>query len=164
MPLEIRPFRPDEAGALRAIRLEALAAHPPAFAERHDVALAMGGEDFAAALAEGAVFGVWEGEACLGMAGLDRWRGSNVRHKAVIWGVYLSPAARGRGAGEALFQAMIDHARAIGIEVLQLGVGDFNHHAQALYRRMGFVPFGLEPRAVKLHDRFIDEVLMALIL
>jgi ribosomal protein S18 acetylase RimI-like enzyme len=164
MPLEIRPFRPDEAGALRDIRLEALAAHPPAFAERHDVALAMGGEDFAAALAEGAVFGVFDDSACLGMAGLDRWRGTNVQHKATVWGVYLSPAARGRGAGEALFQAMIDHARAIGIEALELGVGDFNDHAQALYRRMGFVPYGLEPRAVKLHDRYIDEVLMALIL
>ena len=164
MPISVRPFRPDEAETLRAIRLEALANAPAAFAERHDVALAMGGEDFAAPLSAGMVWGVFQGDACIGMAGLDRFVGANVTHKATVWGVYLSPAARGQGAGEALFQALIDHARAGGIEVLELGVGDFNAKAQALYGRMGFKPYGLEPKAVKLFDRYIDEVLMAFVL
>ena len=162
MTLIIRPFRPDEAAVLRDIRLEALADNPPAFAERHDVALARGGEDFSAALALGAVWGVFLDGACVGMAGLDRFVGANVEHKATVWGVYLSPAARGQGAGEALFGAIIDHARSVGIEVLELGVGDFNTRAHALYARMGFVPYGLEPKAVKLGERYIDEVLMAL--
>ncbi len=163
MNLDIRPFRPDETGVLKAIRLAALADNPPAFAERLDVALARGGEDFSEPLARGAVWGVFDDRGrCLGMAGLDRFVGANVEHKATIWGVYLSPTARGGGTGDRLFSAIIEHARGVGITVLELGVGDFNLRAQGLYARMGFVPYGLERRAVRLHDRYIDEVLMAL--
>ena len=107
MTLSVRPFRPDESPILAAIRLEALADNPPAFAERWDVAMAMGGEDFSSALAQGAVWGAFGGEHCIGMAGLGRWVGTNVAHKATIWGVYLSPVARGQGAGQALFSAII---------------------------------------------------------
>jgi RimJ/RimL family protein N-acetyltransferase len=63
--------------------------------------------------------------------------------------------------GEGLFQTVFDHARSVGVEVLELGVGDFNTQAQDLYRRLGFEPFGLERRALKYFDRYIDEVLMA---
>ena len=162
MPITVRPFRPDEATALAAIRLQALGNSPPAFAERLDVAEAMDGEDFSEALAAGSVWGVFADNDCVGMAGLDRFVGANVEHKATVWGVYLSPLVRGQGAGEALFGAIIAHARGVGVTVLELGVGDFNTAAQRLYARMGFEPFGLERRAVKLRERYIDEVLMAL--
>jgi len=126
------------------------------------VALAMDGEDFSAPLARGEVWALFENDAAVGMAGLDRFVGANVQHKATVWGVYLCPAARGRGGADVLFGAVIAHARSVGVEILQLGVGDFNLRAQAAYRRMGFEPYGLEKAAVKLHDRYIDEVLMAL--
>lgn len=162
MPIIARPFRIDEARVLRDIRLQALADSPAAFAERYDVALARGGEDFGPALAASAVWGAFDGDLCLGMAGLNRHVGANVEHKGYVWGVFVSPAARGSGAGQALFQAIIDHARLIGLTVLQLGVGDFNDRAKRLYQSFGFAPFGREPRAVRLDGRYIDEVLMAL--
>ncbi len=162
MPLTVRPFLPEEASDLGTIRLEALADSPPAFAERLDVALARGGEDFTAALASGSVWGVFAQDQCVGMAGLDRFAGANVAHKATIWGVFVSPTARGTGAARRLFETVIAHARTIGIEVLELGVGDFNHRAKRFYESFGFVPYGFELRAVKLGDRYIDEVLMAL--
>lgn len=160
-PIVYRPFTPDEAARLTALRLEALANAPEAFGERVDVARARGGEDFSAALGEGAIFGAFAGENPVGMAGFERWRGANVAHKATVWGVYVAPVARGRGVGEGLFEAIFAHARAVGVEVLELGVGDFNAHAQTLYRRLGFEPFGLERKALKYFDRYIDEVLMA---
>lgn len=162
MTRTVRPFRTDEADLLAAIRMEALEDSPAAFAERAEAARAMGGEDFRAALATGAVWGVFEDGMCVGMAGFDRHVGANVEHKATIWGVYVRPAARGSGAARALFDGLIAHARAVGVEVLQLGVGDFNARALAFYRRLGFEPFGLELRALKLPDRYIDEVQMAL--
>jgi len=162
MTVIARPFRPDEAAVLRDIRLQALADSPPAFAERYDVALAKGGEDFGAALAAGAVWGVFDDGRCVGMAGLNRFVGANVDHKGYVWGVFVSPAARGTGAAQALFRAVIDHARATGLTVLSLGVGDFNEPAKRLYASFGFAPFGREPRAVRLNGRYIDEVLMAL--
>ena len=162
MPIFARPFRPEDAHALRDIRLQALADSPPAFAERLDIALAMGGEDFSAALAAGTVWGVFDDDRCVGMAGLNRFVGANVEHKGYVWGVFVSPAARGTGAAQALFRAIIDHARATSLTVLSLGVGDFNEPAKRLYASFGFVPFGREPRAVRLDGRYIDEVLMAL--
>ena len=104
MPLIVRPFLPEEASILGAIRLEALADSPPAFAERLDVAVAQGGEDFTAAIASGSVWGVFDQDQCVGMAGLDRFVGANVEHKAMIWGVFVSPTARGSGAGAWLVQ------------------------------------------------------------
>jgi len=162
MTLSVRPFRLDEASVLTTIRLEALADNPPAFAERVDVARAMGGEDFTAPLAAGAVWGAFLDDTCVGMAGLARFVGSNVAHKATIWGVYVSPSGRGAGVAEALFRAMIEHASYIGVEVLELGVGDFNDRDKRFYARMGFAPYGFERRAVKLGGRYYDEVLMSL--
>jgi len=163
MALTVRPFLPDEASVLREIRLEALADTPPAFAERVDVARAMDGEDFTDALAEGSVWGAFLEGACVGMAGLARFVGSNVEHKATVWGVYVSPSGRGStGAAEALFKAIIAHAADTGLEVLELGVGDFNDRAKRFYARMGFQPYGFEHRAVKLDGRYYDEVLMSL--
>jgi RimJ/RimL family protein N-acetyltransferase len=164
MTLTVRSFRPDEAAVLTAIRLEALADSPAAFSERYDVALAMGGEDFSAPLMAGAVFGAFTDTNCVGMAGLTRHTGSNVAHRATIWGVYVSPTARASGAATALLDAMVAHARSIGVDALYLGVGDYNVRAQAFYRRMGFAPIGFEPRGLKLDGRYIDEVLMARLL
>lgn len=164
MQRTIRPFRCDEAAILATIRLEALTDLPEAFAERLDAALASGGEDFTLALAAGEVWGVFHDQACVGMAGLERHVGANVAHKATIWGVYISPQARGAGDGVALFEALIAQAKQIGVEVLELGVGDFNDPARQLYQRMGFTPYGLERRALKLNGAYIDEVLMALFL
>jgi RimJ/RimL family protein N-acetyltransferase len=45
--------------------------------------------------------------------------------------------------------------------VLQLFVTAGNAPAQRLYRRMGFVPYGTERRAIRIGDVFYDEELMA---
>lgn len=162
MAISARRFRTDEADAVARIRLEALADAPAAFAERLDAALAQGGEDFSAELAQGAIWGVFDNARCVGMAGLDRHVGANVAHKATVWGVYVSPAARGSGAADALFEAIEAHARKVGVEQLHLGVGEANGRARRFYARRGFEPYGLEREAVKMPDGYVDEVLMVL--
>jgi GNAT superfamily N-acetyltransferase len=94
------------------------------------------------------------------MAGLDRFVGTNVAHKAIVWGVYVSPAARGTGAAEVLFSAIFDHARSVGIELLELGVNEASAPARRFYARMGFEPFGLQPGSLKLGDLYFNDVLM----
>jgi len=162
MEITVRPFRPDEASVLGAIRLEALADTPGAFAEQHDVAVAMGGEDFTAHLAASAAWGVFLDRRCVGMAILARHVGTNVAHRATVGCVYIAPGARGSGAARTLFQTLIGQARVAGIEILQLAVGDFNARARQLYQNMGFVPYAVEPKALKLGERYIDEIWMAL--
>ena len=65
-----------------------------------------------------------------------------------MWGVYLRPALRGRGVGEALVGAVIAQARA-HVELLLSGVNAENLGARALYHRMGCRPYGLEPRSLR---------------
>lgn len=53
--------------------------------------------------------------------------------------LYVSPAVRRQGVGEALMQAARDHALATGACGLQLETARGNLLAQALYERLGYV-------------------------
>jgi RimJ/RimL family protein N-acetyltransferase len=62
-----------------------------------------------------------------------------------------------------MMEETIARARtAEGLEKLYLAVTTFNTSARALYISLGFETFGVEPHAMKLPDRYIDEELMLL--
>jgi ribosomal protein S18 acetylase RimI-like enzyme len=50
----------------------------------------------------------------------------------------VAPSARGRGLGEALTRAVLDHARGLGIRKVVLSSLDSMHSAHRLYERLGF--------------------------
>ena len=54
--------------------------------------------------------------------------------------LYVRPAARGRGIGEALVKVLLDHAAALGCSRVRLDTAPELQAAQALYRRLGFQP------------------------
>ncbi len=58
--------------------------------------------------------------------------------EAEIRALAVAPAARGRGAGRALLQAVIDRARAGGVRHLLLCTQTTMHAAQHLYTEAGF--------------------------
>jgi ribosomal protein S18 acetylase RimI-like enzyme len=163
----VRRLEPEDAEAFRAIRLEGLRLHPEAFGATLEEEQALDLAEFARRLAPpppGAVFGAFEAGALHGIAGLIRYAdAARLRHKATVWGMHVLPEARARGLGKALLAALAAHARASGVELLQLGVAADNAPARALYAGAGYVPFGLEPAALRLGPgRYVDEVLMAL--
>jgi ribosomal protein S18 acetylase RimI-like enzyme len=47
-------------------------------------------------------------------------------------------------------------------EIVRLSVFADNTRAKGLYRRMGFQPYGLLPRAIRRGERYIDEEFMYL--
>jgi RimJ/RimL family protein N-acetyltransferase len=99
----------------------------------------------------------------VGLAGCFRMEGRKNAHKTLIWGMYVAPEARGRGTGRALLDAAIARARAWpGVEQVQLAVMTANAPARALYVSAGFEVFGLERRALKVGDRYVDEEHMVL--
>jgi RimJ/RimL family protein N-acetyltransferase len=155
--------------AYRRVRLRALAEHPDAFGRaleeaeppdemaeqlrtRHD-----GRESF--------ILGAVQRGELVGTVGCSRDRPRKHRHKALIWGMYVVPEARGRSIGRVLLEEAIARARTWpGLEQLVLAVGTHNEPAQALYRACGFAVFGVERRALKLPDRYVDEAHMVLYL
>jgi RimJ/RimL family protein N-acetyltransferase len=59
--------------------------------------------------------------------------------------------------------AVIEHARG---EVAQLcaTVALVNRPARRLYRKLGFEPYGLEPRGLKVGERYLDQEHLVLLL
>lgn len=163
--IAIRRLEPADAAAWRALRLEALQKHPAAFAESFEEAaqrdLAWFRERLPAPDAANAIFGVFDHGRLAGCAGFAVQTFAHLRHKGVMWGVYLQPGLRGRGIGDALVGRVIQHARQ-QVAVLQAAVAVDNAAAAALYRRAGFKPYGREPRALRVDGRDIDEELLTI--
>jgi ribosomal protein S18 acetylase RimI-like enzyme len=162
--VQVRKLRPDEAEAFRFIRLGALQQHPDAFGSTLEREAAEPLSVFADRLARNHVFGAFQGDALVGVVGFYALDGPKTRHKGILWGMYVKPAARGQGLAEALVECTIAQARCERVEVLELTVVSVNERALRFYRRMGFSAYGIEPRALKHHGTYFDEVLMILFL
>lgn len=97
-----------------------------------------------------AVWGALEQGALLGTVAIELAAKPRTRHKASIIGMYVRPAARGKGAGRALMAAALEHCRLrAGLAVVQLTVTEGNEAALALYRSFGFREYGVEPKAIR---------------
>lgn len=62
---------------------------------------------------------------------------------AELRGLFVRPAARGRGVGAELTQSFVAQMREAGAEVIEVGVVASNEGASATYARWGFQPFEL---------------------
>jgi ribosomal protein S18 acetylase RimI-like enzyme len=160
MTLTVRPFRPDEADVFRALRLEALEVGSEFYGTDFEDEAAQDDAHFAAQLTQGVVFAAFNSGRPVGMAGLRQEAGRRKAHKSTLWGMYVTPAARGSGAAPALVEAVLVHARAKGLSQVLLTVMARNARARALYARMGFVDWGVEPAAIRIASEAFDDVHM----
>ena len=157
----IKLLTPADVAPYRAIRLEALAAHPEAFTSTFEREQEKPLAWFAERLAASDVFGAFIADELVGTAGFRREDGAKTAHKAVLWGMYVRPGARRSGTGRLLVDAVAAHA-AQRVEQLQLVVISENVAAIRLYTAAGFVEYGRGVRALKQDGRYFDEILMTL--
>ena len=111
------------------------------------------------------VLGAWDGDALVGIVGVRRFAPKKQRHKAMLWGVYVTPEARGAGLARRLVGEAIARARELpGLEQLHLSARA-GSGARLLYASLGFETYGLERHAAKLADgSYVDEELMVIFL
>ena len=159
--IRVRRLMPEDAALYREIRLEGLRLSPEAFGNTFEVENARPLELYAERLRGSETLGAFEGAEILGVAGLRVNQGPKESHKGTLVGMYVRPQARNRGVGRRLVEAVIDVARARGIEMLQLAVVSDNEPARKLYAGLGFVEYGIEKKSLKQGGRYTDEVLMA---
>jgi RimJ/RimL family protein N-acetyltransferase len=159
MSFSIRPIRPDEAELYRDIRLEALRLHPEAFGTSYETESAEPLGFFTGRLTSNVIFGGFRDQVLLGTAGFMPQAGAKRVHKAVLWGMYVRRTARGTGLARGLVEAVIDHARE-RVVLVQLSVVSDNLVARRLYGSLGFEPYGVEARSLKVDGQYLDEVLM----
>lgn len=78
--------------------------------------------------------------------------------------VYLGDAARGRGLGRALYDALLARLRADGVHTVLAVVARPNPASEALHAACGFTWVGVLPEVGRKFDRWIDTGLWALVL
>lgn len=158
----LRRLRKDDAEAYRGLRLQGLRECPEAFGADWDDERAKPLQWFAERLARNVVVGGWtEGAQLLGIAGLRSSESPKSRHVAQLWGFYVAPEARRRGLAAAMLAALVDDSSKTLVSI-RLTVVASNHAAVRLYESAGFQAFGCEPEALKIGDRYYDELLMRL--
>ncbi len=156
----IRRLEPEpDAELYRAIRLESLKTAPESFGSDFATESTRPLAWFAERLAGGAMFGAFHGEELLGIAGFYVEPTIQRAHKGVIWGVYVRPKARSAGVARRLIEAVLAEAKG-RVEQVNLVVERRNLHARRLYASLGFVEYGLEKNAIRIGDRYFDDVLM----
>ena len=85
-----------------------------------------------------------------------------VKHRAEL-GISILKEYWGLGIGKALMMACIHCAREAGYEQLELSVVAENERALSLYRKLGFVEFGRNPRGFKSKITGYQEVIYMLL-
>lgn len=141
--VEIREVGPDAWATWRILRQTALAEAPYAFGSRladwqgaSDVEqrwrdrLALPGSHNLLAMLDGRAVGM-----ASGVPGPDP-------SVAGLVGMWVAPAARGRGVGDSLIEEIEGWARSAGALAIRLTVSDGNGRASGLYERNGFLATG----------------------
>jgi RimJ/RimL family protein N-acetyltransferase len=166
--VKIRLVRPEDADALRSLRIEALCSFPLAFtadlAETEARPPAFWSELATRCAGDAAdvILLADAGDRLAGMTGISAPKGDKLAHAGIVWGVFVRPEFRGRGLAEQLVRACINWARGRSLITLRLSVVVGNDLAKRCYERCGFVVYGVEPMAVHWQGKFYDETLMVL--
>ncbi len=83
-----------------------------------------------------------------------------IAHRAGF-GIALLQKVCGLGLGSAMLREIIASAETMGFEQIELEVDESNQEGIGLYKKMGFVPYGLREHAFKRKDgTYSNEILM----
>ena len=167
--MEVRILTETDAEAFWNIRLRALRDDPESFGSSYEEVLERGIAGVTQGLrakdvaSDDATFGAFDGNQLVGIASFRRVSSIKMRHKAIIWGMYVPRELRKEGIGKALMQAAIEYAKTLpDLEQINLAVVLTSREARHLFISLGFETYGLERHALKLHDRYFDQELMSL--
>jgi len=159
----VREITADDWELMRDVRLAALAESPSAFGSSYAREVAFTEEQWRGRISERSVtFFAYEesadaasaGKAPVGLAGVYVEYGA-----ANLVSMWVSPAARGLGAGKALVEAAAAWAKANDFGTLFLWVTESNTSARRLYEGCGFTPTG--KRQPLPSDTALQEIAMS---
>jgi len=93
----------------------------------------------------------------------DGFNREKLRHKGVLFRMYVSNSFRGKGIAKKLIKELIHRVNQIDdIEQINLTVIANNAIAKTLYEKFGFITFGTEQNAIKWKGKYFTEYQMVL--
>jgi ribosomal protein S18 acetylase RimI-like enzyme len=151
------------------LRLEALQTNPEAFGASYEETISRENplEHTAARLdqRENYTYGAFIDDTLSGMLVLVPETAEKMKHKASIFGMYVTPEHRGKGIARTMLEkAIVQAGNLKGIEQINLTVVTTNDSAKGLYSSIGFHVYGMEKRAIKYKGEYFDEEYMVLFL
>lgn len=157
----IRLLTPDDARACAALRREMLADAPWAFAASENSDPGVDVDAVAKRLADPshATIGAFDSSGkLLGVASIRRDPHAKMAHRAKVWGVYVTPAARGSGAARAIMLRTLELAKTWpGVTSVGLSCSERAVAARKTYESIGFRVWGREPKALVANGIAYDE-------
>jgi RimJ/RimL family protein N-acetyltransferase len=165
IPIEIAPLTANDVPRYRALMLHAYAAAADAFTSTPEERAAAPDSWWLSRIADpkGAsiAFGAFDAGELVGTVTIEYSEKPKTRHKAHLIGMFVGEAARGKGAGKALLDAALRHAKArADVLMVTLTVTQGNAAAIRLYESVGFKTFGVEPMAISTPTGFKAKVHM----
>lgn len=132
----VRRANQDDWVGLRSIRLEALSDTPDAFGSTSEDALGFSDDRWRTMAAQWCYFLCERDGEVMGMIS----GGLNDQHPGTHWmyGMYVTPSARGSGVANDLVDAVFEWARSEGATELYLHVTSTISRARAFYEKLGF--------------------------
>lgn len=155
----VRELTERDANAFKALRLRALREHPEAYGSSFEEEEGMPPEQVIQrfTMPDSPAFGAFDGDHLIGVANLTRSLRVKTRHRTMLTGMYVAPQARNQGVGLALLKTALDCAKQqADLEDVVLAVTVGNESARHLYLKAGFVPYSVDPRFIRVDDRYYD--------
>lgn len=165
---KIRLLDPKDAIAFATLRLASTKANPECFCTSLSELQTATVELFAQEIKQrhelkhNRILGYFHQGELRGAVGIEQLYGDLRCHKGRVWGLMVSPDYRRQGIARQLCEAAIQTAKEYGVEKLSLELTSEAVAAMQLYRRLGFRIETVEPMALKLEGRYLDEIKMAI--
>jgi RimJ/RimL family protein N-acetyltransferase len=156
----VRRLSASDAAEYQALRLEGFLRHPLDFRIAPEDECRLSPAEVGDRLEREFVAGGFQGDKLMGTAGLSRFEGTKLRHRGLLWGMYVREEARGSGMADQLMELLLNQAGLLAIKQVILTVAAENLRARRLYERWGFSVYGVEPAAIQVDDAYYDEALM----
>lgn len=103
----------------------------------------------------GPVYYALDGDKVIGWCDVFPEKNPRQSHRGSL-GMAILPEFRGQGIGSQLLEKVIEHAKTVGLEKIELHVYTSNVSAVALYKKFGFEQEGLIKKYRKLDGLYFD--------
>ena len=162
----IRAIRESDIEAAVELRREALRDTPLAFAASPETDFGSDPASVRARIGEApdsVILGAFDGERLVGIASVFREKSPKSKHRANLFGMYVTPSHRRRGFASQLVAAAVRHAESLpGVAWLQLSVSSSAPGARRIYEEAGFTAWGHQPDTLRHEGESASELHLAL--